>query len=46
LNDSGAAERPRGALIVVGYRFKNRINWHRRSAAPMPGHRVPIFDFC
>jgi hypothetical protein len=40
------AERPRGALIVVGHRFKNRIHRRCRSAAPMPGHRVPIFDFC
>jgi hypothetical protein len=39
------AERPRGALIVVGHRFKNRIHRRCRSAAPMPGHRVPIFDF-
>jgi hypothetical protein len=46
LDGSGAAESPRGALIVVGYRFKNRINRHRRSAAPTPSHRVPIFDFC
>jgi hypothetical protein len=46
LDGSGAAESHRGALIVVGYRFKNRINRHRLPAAPTPGHRVPIFDFC
>ena len=46
LNNSGTAERPRGALIVVGHRFRNRIHRRRRSAVPTPGHRVPIFDFC
>ncbi len=40
------AEHPRGALVVVGHRFKNRIYRRHRSAAPVPGHRVPIFDFC
>jgi hypothetical protein len=46
LDDPGAAESHRGALIVVGHRFKNRINRHRGSVAPTRGHRVPIFDFC
>jgi hypothetical protein len=44
LDQSFAPESPRGALVVVGYRFRNRIR--RRSAAPAPGQRVPVFDFC
>jgi hypothetical protein len=43
---SATTESPRSALIVVGHRFKNRINRHRRTAVPTPGHRVPIFDLC
>jgi hypothetical protein len=37
---------PRGTLIVVGHRFKNRIRQHRRPAVPIAGRGVPIFDFC
>jgi hypothetical protein len=45
-DNAGTAERPRGALIVVGHRFRNRIHRRRRSAVPPPGQRVPVFDFC
>ena len=43
---SVTAKNPRATLVVVGHRFKNRINRQRRSPVPAPGHRVPIFDFC
>jgi hypothetical protein len=42
---SAVAESPRGTLIVVGHRFKNRIR-RRRPAVPISSHRVTIFDFC
>jgi hypothetical protein len=41
----GGAANPRGALIVVGHRFRNRVR-RRRSALPARGRRVPVFDFC
>lgn len=44
-HDSAVAESPRGKLIVVGHRFKNRIHQHRRAAVPIAGHRVPSSDF-
>ncbi len=43
---SDLAGRQRGTLIVVGHRFKNRIRRRRRVPVPIPGHRVPTFDFC
>jgi len=46
LASARTTESPRGALIVVGHRFRNRIHRRRRSAVPTPGLRVPIFDFC
>jgi len=42
---SAVAGSPRGTLIVVGHRFKNRIR-RRRQAVHISGRRVPIFDFC
>jgi len=37
---------PRGTLIVVGHRFKNRIRGPRRPGVPILASRVPILDFC